>query len=79
MKKSAALLALLATGCMSMEPHLAKPDPAIPPSWPVGDAYLVLGVLALLLIPMALKLSYVPPPDTRAPSATFPVPSPSQG
>src|SRR5690348_11169731 len=28
-------------GCMSLEPHLAKPDPAIPPSWPVGDAYLV--------------------------------------
>ncbi|MDR6536329.1 MFS transporter [Variovorax soli] len=45
----------------------------------VGDAYLVLGVLALLLIPMVLKLSYVPPPDTRAPSATSPVPSPSQG
>ena len=41
MKKSVALLALLATGCMSLEPHLAKPDPAIPPSWPVGDAYLV--------------------------------------
>jgi multidrug efflux system outer membrane protein len=40
-KKSVALLSLLATGCMSMEPHLAKPDPAIPPSWPVGDAYLV--------------------------------------
>jgi multidrug efflux system outer membrane protein len=40
-KKGAALLALLATGCMSMEPKLAKPNAAIPPSWPVGDAYLV--------------------------------------
>jgi len=40
-KKAVALLALLSTGCMSLEPHLAKPDPAIPPSWPVGDAYLV--------------------------------------
>ena len=40
-KRGAALLALLATGCMSMEPKLAAPDPAIPPSWPVGDAYLV--------------------------------------
>jgi multidrug efflux system outer membrane protein len=40
MKRFAALLALLATGCATMEPHLARPDPAIPPSWPVGDAYL---------------------------------------
>jgi multidrug efflux system outer membrane protein len=40
MRRSAALLALLATGCMSMEPRYARPDPAIPASWPVGDAYL---------------------------------------
>jgi multidrug efflux system outer membrane protein len=39
-RRFTALLALLATGCATMEPHLAKPDPAIPPSWPVGDAYL---------------------------------------
>ncbi|HSW04111.1 MFS transporter [Aquabacterium sp.] len=45
----------------------------------VGDAYLVLGVLALLLIPMALKLSYVPPPDSGKASAALPLPSPSQG
>lgn len=45
----------------------------------VGDAYLVLGVLALLLIPLALKLTYVPPPDRPEASATRPVPSPSQG
>ena len=40
MRKSAALLALLATGCMSMEPQYVRPDPAIPSSWPAGDAYL---------------------------------------
>ncbi len=40
MKRIAALLALLATGCATLEPHLAKPDPAIPPSWPAGDAAL---------------------------------------
>src|SRR2546423_1089465 len=44
----------------------------------IGDAYLVLGVLALLLIPMVLKLTHVPPPDNREPSAS-PVLSPSQG
>lgn len=47
MKRSVALLALLATGCMSMEPKLGAPDPAIPPSWPVGDAYLVRSESAL--------------------------------
>lgn len=40
MKRAAALLALLATGCMSLEPHYVRPDPAIPASWPVGDPYL---------------------------------------
>jgi multidrug efflux system outer membrane protein len=40
LKRLSALLALLATGCATMEPHLGKPDPAIPPSWPVGDPYL---------------------------------------
>ena len=40
MKRFATLLALLATGCVSMEPHYVRPDPAIPASWPVGDAYL---------------------------------------
>lgn len=47
MKRSVALIALLATGCMSMEPKLAAPDPAIAPSWPVGDAYLVRSEAAL--------------------------------
>ena len=43
----AALLALLATGCATMEPQLGQPDPAIPPSWPVGDAYLKQSEAAL--------------------------------
>lgn len=40
MKRAVALLALLATGCTSLEPHLATPQPAIPRSWPAGDAAL---------------------------------------
>lgn len=40
MKRTAGLLALLATACSTMEPKYTRPDPAIPPSWPVGDPYL---------------------------------------
>src|SRR5689334_6384045 len=40
MRRGVALLALLATGCATMEPAYVRPDPAIPASWPVGDAYL---------------------------------------
>jgi multidrug efflux system outer membrane protein len=40
MKRVVTVLALLATGCMSLEPHYVRPTPAIPGSWPVGDAYL---------------------------------------
>jgi len=40
MRRVAAMLALLATGCTSLEPQYARPDPAIPASWPSGDAYL---------------------------------------
>ena len=40
MKKAAAFLALMATGCASMQPAYVRPDPAVPASWPVGDAYL---------------------------------------
>ena len=40
MKRSIVVVALLATGCVSMEPQYVRPDPAIPPSWPAGDAYL---------------------------------------
>src|SRR6187551_1125107 len=40
MKRAAAVLALMATGCMSLEPAYVQPAPAVPASWPVGDAYL---------------------------------------
>ncbi|WP_395622810.1 efflux transporter outer membrane subunit [Sphingomonas daechungensis] len=40
MRKVAGLMALLATGCASMEPVYVRPDSAIPVSWPQGDAYL---------------------------------------
>jgi multidrug efflux system outer membrane protein len=39
-KRAAAILALLATGCATMEPRLGQPNPAIPASWPAGDPYL---------------------------------------
>ena len=39
MKRAAALLALMATACGTMEPKLGRPDPAIPASWPVGSPY----------------------------------------
>jgi multidrug efflux system outer membrane protein len=41
MKRSAALLALIATGCTTMEPPYVRPDPAVPPSWPAGDPYIL--------------------------------------
>jgi multidrug efflux system outer membrane protein len=47
MKRAAALLALLATGCSTMEPRYLRPDPAIPASWPVGDPYLVQSEVGL--------------------------------
>ena len=37
-KRCAAVLALLATACATMEPKLGRPDPAIPPSWPAGES-----------------------------------------
>ena len=40
MRRFAAALGLLATGCMSLEPKYVQPSPAIPASWPVGDTYL---------------------------------------
>jgi multidrug efflux system outer membrane protein len=33
-------MAILLAGCMTMEPHYARPDAAVPASWPVGDPYL---------------------------------------
>ena len=41
MKRAIALVALLTTSCATMEPAYVRPDPAIPASWPVGDAYVV--------------------------------------
>lgn len=40
MRRSAPLIALLLAGCMTMEPHYARPEAAVPPSWPAGDPYL---------------------------------------
>ena len=40
MRRFAAVLALMASGCMSLEPHYERPQAAVPPSWPVGDSYL---------------------------------------
>ena len=40
MRALVALTAMLLAGCMSMEPAYVRPDPAVPPSWPVGDTYL---------------------------------------
>ncbi|MDB5692685.1 MAG: transporter [Alphaproteobacteria bacterium] len=41
MRKTALPLLLAASlaGC-SLEPHYQRPEPPVPPSWPVGDAYL---------------------------------------
>lgn len=47
MKRFVALVALLSTACTTMEPKLAQPDPAIPASWPVGDAALKQSEAAL--------------------------------
>ena len=41
MKRFAIMIALLATGCATMEPSYIRPDRAVPASWPVGDPYLV--------------------------------------
>jgi MFS transporter, DHA2 family, multidrug resistance protein len=45
----------------------------------VADAYLVLGVVAMLLIPLVLRLARIPAPDLRAAYAALPVPSPAHG
>jgi multidrug efflux system outer membrane protein len=46
-KRAVGLLALLASGCATMEPKLGRPDPAIPASWPVGSPYLARSEAAL--------------------------------
>lgn len=40
MRRAAALLALTSVGACSLDPHYIRPIPAVPPNWPVGDAYL---------------------------------------
>jgi multidrug efflux system outer membrane protein len=50
-RKFAAFLALMATGCASMQPAYVRPDSAVPASWPVGDAYLRQSEAALPAIP----------------------------
>lgn len=45
----------------------------------VADAYRVLGVVALLLVPLVLRLTYVPAPGSGAVPSHPPVPSSSHG
>lgn len=40
MRRAAAVLALFAAGCTTMEPKYVQPDTAVPVSWPIGDPYL---------------------------------------
>jgi multidrug efflux system outer membrane protein len=47
MKRVAAVLALTATACTTMEPNYVRPDPAIPTSWPVGDPYVAQAEVGL--------------------------------
>jgi multidrug efflux system outer membrane protein len=47
MRRFAPVLALLASGCISLEPSYVRPGPAVPVSWPVGDAYLAQSEAAL--------------------------------
>ena len=34
------LAAASLAGCTTLEPKYARPEPPVPASWPVGDAYL---------------------------------------
>lgn len=47
MKRAATMLAILATGCTTMEPKYVRPETAVPASWPAGDPYLVATEAAL--------------------------------
>ncbi|HKP34397.1 MAG TPA: efflux transporter outer membrane subunit [Sphingomicrobium sp.] len=47
MKRGAALLALLASACATMEPKYVRTHPAVPASWPVGDPYLAQAEVGL--------------------------------
>jgi multidrug efflux system outer membrane protein len=47
MKRSISVVAMMLAGCTTMEPKYARPEAAIPASWPVGDAYLKQSEAAL--------------------------------
>lgn len=47
MKRTAAFLALIATGCTTMEPKYTRPQASIPASWPIGDPYLAQAEVGL--------------------------------
>lgn len=47
MKRAAALLALLATACTTMEPKYSRPQASIPASWPIGDPYVAQAEVGL--------------------------------
>lgn len=40
MRQLTSVVALVALSACTLEPHLDRPKPLVPPSWPVGDAYL---------------------------------------
>ena len=40
MRRFVVIVALAATSCATLEPRYVRPDPAIPASWPSGDAFL---------------------------------------
>lgn len=45
----------------------------------IADAYRVLGVLALLLIPLVLRMTRIPAPDLRAAAPAFSAPTSARG
>jgi len=47
MRKIALFLAMTSLGACSMAPHYVRPELPVPPSWPVGDAYLAQSEVAL--------------------------------
>jgi multidrug efflux system outer membrane protein len=47
MRRLALFLAAASLGACSMDPHYVRPEPPVPPSWPVGDAYLARSEAAL--------------------------------
>jgi len=47
MRKIALFLAMTSLGACSMAPHYVRPELPVPPSWPVGDAYLAQSEAAL--------------------------------